>query len=71
MSRESEANVAQISDADVFAAIKYLDPDARGRNPDAGRRSGSDHRTGLAIRISLLFVLISCIAIIWLYQSMF
>ena len=64
MSREYEPqlNVAAITDAEVFAAIRYLDADTD--------RPGSQGRSfALAICATVAFLFIACMALLWLYEQ--
>ena len=66
MSREyqSEMNIAQITDAAVYAAIKYLDPDLD------HTRAEQDDGAAVVICVSVIFVILGWVAFSWLYQRM-
>jgi hypothetical protein len=59
--RESKWNLQALADADICAAIRYLDPDSGAETNREGRNAP------FAIFASLLVVLLGCVALIWLY----
>lgn len=58
---ESEWNVGMLTDEEVSAAIRYLDPGS------SSETNGEDNATGIAICISLI-LLIAYVAFIYLYH---
>ena len=66
--QEPEPNIEDLTDAEIYAAIRYLEPDSRSaneRNNDIATTKQNDDKAVL-ICVSLYMVLIGCIAL-WLY----
>jgi hypothetical protein len=58
-SNQSDWNIGHLTDAEIFAAIRYLDLDSRGkRGADTGTR---------AVCLALIFLFLECAVFILLY----
>ena len=57
---ESKRHIEDVTQAEVTAAIRYLDPDLRSTNP-------LDYGTGVAICIALVLMELACLAFTWVY----
>ena len=57
---ESKRHIEDVTQVEVSAAIRYLDPDLRSTNEE-------DHATGVAICIVLVLLELPCMVFIWLY----
>jgi hypothetical protein len=56
----SDTHVEEVTQAEVSAAIRYLDPDLRSTNDQ-------DHAIGVAICMVLVFLAWGSLVFIWLY----
>jgi hypothetical protein len=59
--QQSKWNLEELMDAEVCAAIRYLDPDS------TGETNREEHNAPFVICVSLLVILLGCITFIWLY----
>ena len=57
---ESKRHIEDVTQVEVSAAIRYLDPDLRSTNTP-------DYDTGVAICIALVLMELACMVFIWLY----
>lgn len=60
--QESKRKLRGLSDADISAAIRYLDPDA----VVASNRDGLS--AGFVICISVLVLILGCVALLWIHR---
>ena len=62
---EPDRNVEDLTDTEIYDAIRYLEPD-----PKSANEMGEDDRekdNGVVICVSLYIALLGCLAFIWLY----
>ena len=57
---EPHRHIEDITQVEVLAAIRDLDPDLRSTNEQ-------DHATGLAVCLALVLLAFACLVFIWLY----
>jgi hypothetical protein len=57
---ESKRHIEDVTQVEVSAAIRYLDPDLRGTNTP-------DYDTGVAICIALVLMELACLVFTWVY----
>jgi hypothetical protein len=66
---EPDRNIEQLNDDEIYAAIRYLEPDPRraSRQSDgtATTKEYDDH--GVVICVCLYVALLGCLAVFWLY----
>ena len=58
---DSKWNLEDLTDADVYAAIRYLEPGPRTANEQNGD-------TAFVISFGLVILLLGCLAFMWLYR---
>jgi|HubBroStandDraft_2_1064218.scaffolds.fasta_scaffold32224_2 hypothetical protein len=66
---EPDRNIEELSDDEVYAAIRYLDPDPRIANKqsdDTATATENDH-TGVVICVCLYIAVFSSLAVCWVY----
>jgi hypothetical protein len=59
---ESKGNLEELTDAEIYAAIRYLEPDATSSS------NRQDERANLLICISLFILLLGCVGFMWVYR---
>jgi hypothetical protein len=59
--QESKWNLEDLTEAEICAAIRYLDPDP---TPET---NGENNSAPFVVCVSLLVLLLGCIAFIWIY----
>ena len=57
---KSNSNLEDLTDYEVYDAIRYLDPDPRGATEDS-------IDSGVAICVGLWMVVLGCLGFMWLY----
>lgn len=57
---ESKRPIEDVTQAEVSAAIRYLDPDLRSTNTP-------EYEPGVAIYIALVLIELACMVLTWLY----
>lgn len=57
---ELKRHIEDVTQVEVSAAIRYLDPDLRSTNTP-------DYDTGVAICIALMLIELACLAFTWVY----
>jgi hypothetical protein len=57
---ELKRHIEDVTQVEVSAAIRYLDPDPRSTNEQ-------DHATAVAICILLVLLVLGCLVFIWLH----
>ena len=63
--REPDRNIEDLTDTEIFAAIRYLEPDET-----SATELGEDNRekdNGVVICVCLYIALLGCLAFVWLY----
>jgi hypothetical protein len=62
---DSDWNIDDLTDTEIYAAIHYLEPDARNANEQDTAEDTNDN--GVVICVCLYIALLVCLAIFWLY----
>jgi hypothetical protein len=57
---KSNSNLEDLTDYEIYDAIRYLDPDPRHATEDNGN-------SGVVICVGLWMVLLGCLGFLWLY----
>jgi hypothetical protein len=57
---ESKWNIEELSDPDIYDAIRYLEPDPL-------RRKQHKDETAFVIGVTLVILLLGCLGFVWLY----
>ena len=63
--QEPDRNIEDLTDTEIFDAIRYLEPD-----PKSTKEMGEDDRekdNGVVICVCLYIALLGCLAFVWLY----
>jgi hypothetical protein len=63
--REPDRNIEDLTDTEIFAAIRYLEPDRK-----SAKELGEGHREkhyGVVICVCLYIALLGCLTFVWLY----
>jgi hypothetical protein len=66
---DPDRNIDELHDDEIYAAIRYLDPDAT----SASKRSGDtvatdeDDHNGIVICVCLYIAVLGCLMVFWLY----
>ncbi len=62
---DPDSNINDLTDAEIYAAIRYLEPDP----PNATGRQGDDKGkdNGVVICVCLYIALLLCLAFLWIY----
>ena len=63
--QELDWNIHDITDAEVYAAIRYLEPESRNAGEQDSDRQGRDN--GVVICVCLYVALSVCLAFLWFY----
>lgn len=58
--RYTESNLDDLTDAEIYAAIRYLDPHVR---------TGHDDGVSFAICVAIVFLAVSWLGFIWLFAD--
>jgi hypothetical protein len=63
--REPDRNIEDMTNTEIYDAIRYLEPDPR----SAGEVDGDDREkdNGVVICVFLYIALLGCLAFVWLY----
>jgi hypothetical protein len=62
---EPDRNIEDVSDAEIYDAIRYLEPDPKSVNEMDGDDQDKDN--GIAISVFLYAALLACLACMWFY----
>ena len=62
---EPDRNIEDVSDAEIYDAIRYLEPDPKSVNEMDGDDQDKDN--GVAISVFLYVALLVCLAFVWFY----
>jgi hypothetical protein len=68
---EPDRNLEELNDDDIYAAIRYLEPDprsAREQSDDTAATQENDDN-GVVICVSLYLAVLGCLAVFWLYLN--
>ena len=63
--QEPDWNIDDISDAEIYAAIRYLEPESRNADEQNSDGQGRDH--GVVICVCLYVAVSVCLAFLWFY----
>ena len=63
--QEPDWNIDDLSDAEIYAAIRYLEPESR--KPDEQDSDGQGQDDGVVICVCLYIALFGCLAFLWIY----
>ena len=63
--QEPDWNIDDITDAEIYAAIRYLEPESRNVDEQDSDRQGRDN--GVVIGVCLYIALLGCLAFLWIY----
>ena len=67
---EPDRNIEDLSDDEIYAAIRYLEPapeSASAQNQNADPPTGGHHDDGVVICVCLYVAVLGCLAVVWLY----
>jgi hypothetical protein len=65
--QEPDWNIDYLTDTEIYAAIRYLEPNPRSTNERSSRRvDGQNDDSGVLICVGLCLVLFACLGL-WLY----
>ena len=62
---EPDGNIEDLTETEMYEAIRYLEPDSQNTNEMNGGDRGKDN--GVVICIVLYAALVVCMAFVWLY----
>jgi hypothetical protein len=66
---ERDRNIEELNDDEIYAAIRYLEPDLRNaskQSDDSATTKGNDYN-GVVICVGLYIAVLACLAVFWLY----
>jgi hypothetical protein len=63
--QEPDWNIDDLTDPEIYAAIRYLEADARTENKQDANDQDKD--SGVVICVSLYILLLGCLAFVWFY----
>jgi hypothetical protein len=63
--QEPDWNIDDLTDPEIYAAIRYLEADPRPEDKQDANDQNTDN--GVVICVSLYIVLLGCLAFVWLY----
>ena len=58
--QDSKWNIDELSDPDIYGAIRYLEPDPM-------RRTQQEDETAFVIGVTIVILLLGCLGFAWLY----
>jgi hypothetical protein len=61
--QEPDRNIEDLTDTEIYDAIRYLEPDSKSAN----EMSGDDRDNGVVICVCLYVALLICLAFLWFY----
>jgi hypothetical protein len=66
---EPDRNIEKLNDDEIYAAIRYLEPDPKSASKQSDDTSATreDADNGVAICVCLYITLLGCLAVFWLY----
>ena len=62
---ESDRNIEDLSDTEMYDAIRYLEPDPKSANET--ERDDQDKDNGVAVCVFLYAAILVCMAFVWFY----
>jgi hypothetical protein len=63
--QEPDRNIDDLTDPEIYAAIRYLEADPRPEDKQDANDQNTDN--GVVICVSLYIVLLGCLAFVWFY----
>jgi hypothetical protein len=66
---EPDRNIKELNDDEIYAAIRYLEPDSRSasKQSDDTAATKKNDDNGVVICVCLYIALLGCLAFFWLY----
>jgi hypothetical protein len=66
---EPGRNVGELNDEEIYAAIRYLEPDPKSasKQNDDTAASKENNDNGVMICVGLYIAVLGCLAVLWLY----
>jgi hypothetical protein len=65
---EPDRNIEELNDDEIYAAIRYLEPEASGASRQSDDTATSKDREDNGVVIcACLYALLGCLAVFWLY----
>ena len=66
---EPDRNIQELNDDEIYAAIRYLEPDARSasKQSDDIATTKENDDNGAVICVFLYMAVLGCLAVLWLY----
>lgn len=66
---ESDRNIGELNDDEIYAAIRYLEPDPRNASEqsDDTATTNENDANGVVICVGLYIAVLACLAVFWLY----
>jgi hypothetical protein len=62
---EPDRNIEDLTDTEIYDAIRYLEPDPKSANEMDGNDQDKDN--GVVISVFLYVALLVCVAFVWFY----
>ena len=62
---EPDRNIEDLTDTEIYDAIRYLEPDPKSANEMDGNDEDKDN--GVVISVFLYVALLVCVAFVWFY----
>jgi hypothetical protein len=63
--QEPDRNIDDLTDLEIYAAIRYLEADPRAEDKQDANNQDKDN--GVVICVSLYILLLGCLAFVWFY----
>ena len=63
--QEPDRNIEDLTDTEIYDAIRYLEPDPKRANEISGDDQDKDN--GVVICVCLYIALLGCLAFVWLF----
>ena len=66
---ERDRNIEELNDDEIYAAIRYLEPDLRNaskQSDDSATTKGNGYN-GVVICVGLYIAVLACLVVFWLY----
>ena len=65
--QEPDWNIDDLTDTEIYAAIRYLEADPRTEDKQDADEQDQDKDNGVVICVSLYILLLGCLAFMWFY----
>ena len=69
---EPDRNIEELNDEEIYAAIRYLEPDPRSvstQSDDTAATTKGNDDNGAVICVCLYIAVLACLAVFWLYLT--